>query len=149
MRSEKETVIGKWQALVIDCEDPDALAGFYQELLGMIRVQEEDEFISIGDAADRPAVAFQRVERLVRPQWPDADHPQQMHVDVLVDDLDAGEAAVLRLGAAASTPARKPSGSRGPQRAPVLPGLVVSRRVTRRTPVRPGWKRAGAPGGLR
>ena len=92
-------MIGKWQALVIDCEDPDKLASFYQELLGMIRVQEEDDFISIGDAADRPAVALQRVERLVRPQWPDADHPQQMHVDVLVDDLDAGEAAVLRLGA--------------------------------------------------
>jgi catechol 2,3-dioxygenase-like lactoylglutathione lyase family enzyme len=92
-------MIGKWQALVIDCEDPDKLASFYQELLGMIRVQENDEFISIGDAADRPAVALQRVERLVRPQWPDADHPQQMHVDVLVDDLDAGEAAVLRLGA--------------------------------------------------
>ena len=92
-------MIGKWQALVIDCEDPDKLASFYQELLGMIRVQEEDEFISIGDAADRPAIALQRVERLVRPQWPDADHPQQMHVDVLVEDLDAGEAAVRRLGA--------------------------------------------------
>ena len=93
-------MIGRWQALVIDCEDPDALAGFYQELLGMIRVQEDDGFISIGDAADRPAVAFQRVERLVRPSWPDADHPQQMHVDVLVNDLDAAEADVLRLGAA-------------------------------------------------
>ncbi|MDF9752479.1 VOC family protein [Arthrobacter sp. ES3-54] len=92
-------MIGKWQALVIDCEDPDKLASFYQELLGMIRVQENDEFISIGDAADRPAVALQRVERLVRPQWPDADHPQQMHVDVLVADLDAAEAEVLRLGA--------------------------------------------------
>ena len=92
-------MIGKWQALVIDCEDPDKLASFYQELLGMIRVQENDEFISIGDAADRPAVAFQRVERLVRPQWPDAEHPQQMHVDVLVGDLDAAEAEVLRLGA--------------------------------------------------
>ena len=92
-------MIGKWQALVIDCEDPDKLAGFYQELLGMIRVQEDEEWISIGDAADRPAVAFQRVERLVRPQWPDAEHPQQMHVDVLVGDLDAAEAEVLRLGA--------------------------------------------------
>ena len=39
------------------------------------------------------------MERLVRPQWPDADHPQQMHVDVLVEDLDAAEAEVLRLGA--------------------------------------------------
>ena len=92
-------MIGKWQALVIDCEDPDKLADFYQELLGMIRVQEEDEWISIGDAADRPAVAFQRVDTLVRPQWPDPWHPQQMHVDVKVGDLDAGEAEVLRLGA--------------------------------------------------
>ena len=92
-------MIGQWQALVIDCEDPDTLASFYQELLGMIRVQEEEEWISIGDAADRPAVAFQRVDRLVRPQWPDPEHPQQMHVDVKVGDLDAGEAEVLRLGA--------------------------------------------------
>jgi catechol 2,3-dioxygenase-like lactoylglutathione lyase family enzyme len=92
-------MIGKWQALVIDCEDPDKLAGFYQGLLGMIRVQEDAHWISIGDAADRPAVAFQRVDRLVRPQWPDAEHPQQMHVDVKVDDLDAGEAQILRLGA--------------------------------------------------
>lgn len=27
--------------LFIDCEDPDTLTGFYQELLGMIRVQED------------------------------------------------------------------------------------------------------------
>ena len=92
-------MIGKLRALVIDCEDPDSLAGFYQGLLGMIRVHEEDGFISIGDAAGLPSVDFQRVDRLVRPQWPDADHPQQMHVDVLVEDLDAGEAAVLLLGA--------------------------------------------------
>ncbi len=92
-------MIGTWHALVIDCEDPDMLAGFYQEVLGMIRVQEDADWISIGDAADRPAVAFQRVDRLVRPQWPDAEHPQQMHVDVKVGDLDAGEAEVLRLGA--------------------------------------------------
>jgi catechol 2,3-dioxygenase-like lactoylglutathione lyase family enzyme len=93
-------MIGKWQALVIDCEDPDTLAAFYEELLGMVRVQEDEGWISIGDAADRPALAFQRVDRLVPPQWPDADHPQQMHVDVLVEDLDAAEAEVLRLGAA-------------------------------------------------
>ncbi len=114
-------MIGKWHALVIDCEDPDMLAGFYQELLGMIRVQEDADWISIGDAADRPAVAFQRVDRLVRPQWPDAEHPQQMHVDVKVGDLDAGEAEVLRLGATASTAAEILPGLHGPQRPPVLP----------------------------
>ena len=89
----------------------------------MIRVQEDEEWISIGDAADRPAVAFQRVERLVRPQWPDAEHPQQMHVDVLVEDLDAAEAEVLRLGATRQTRRRQDlPGLHGPQRPPVLPG---------------------------
>ena len=92
-------MIGKWQSLVIDCEDPNKLATFYQELLGMVRIQEHDDWISIGEAAGRPGVDFQRVERLVRPQWPYADHRQQMHVDVLVEDLDAAEADVLRLGA--------------------------------------------------
>lgn len=92
-------MIGRWHALVIDCEQPDVAATFYQRLLGMIRVQEDADWISIGDAADRPALAFQRVERLVRPQWPDADHPQQMHVDVMVPDLDAAEEQVLKLGA--------------------------------------------------
>ncbi|MEQ4520743.1 VOC family protein [Pseudarthrobacter sp. B907] len=92
-------MIGRWHALVIDCEQPDTAAAFYQELLGMIRVQEDADWISIGDAADRPALAFQRVDRLVRPQWPDAEHPQQMHVDVMVPDLDAAEAQVLKLGA--------------------------------------------------
>ena len=92
-------MIGRWHALVIDCEQPDVSAAFYQQLLGMIRVQEDADWISIGDAADRPALAFQRVERLVRPQWPDADHPQQMHVDVMVPDLDTAEEQVLKLGA--------------------------------------------------
>ncbi len=92
-------MIGKLRSLVIDCEDPNALAGFYQELLGMVRVEEDEDWISIGDPAALPTVDFQRVDRLVRPQWPDPDHPQQMHVDVLVEDLDAAEAEVLRLGA--------------------------------------------------
>lgn len=92
-------MIGKWHALVIDCEQPDTAATFYQQLLGMVRVDEDADWITIGDAADRPALAFQRVERLVRPQWPDADHPQQMHVDVMVGDLDAAEDEVLKLGA--------------------------------------------------
>ena len=33
------------------------------------------------------------------PDWPGQAVPQQMHLDVIVEDLDAGEAAVLELGA--------------------------------------------------
>jgi catechol 2,3-dioxygenase-like lactoylglutathione lyase family enzyme len=92
-------MIGRWHGLVIDCPDPAELAEFYQELLGMQRVQDEGDWVVIGDAPDRPGVAFQRVADLRPPQWPNPDHPQQLHVDVRVSDLDAAEKAVLALGA--------------------------------------------------
>jgi catechol 2,3-dioxygenase-like lactoylglutathione lyase family enzyme len=93
------TMIGRWHGLIIDCPDPSALADFYQELLGMIRVQDDGDWVVIGDAPDRPGVAFQRAADLRAPRWPDPDHPQQMHVDVRVDDLDEAESKVLALGA--------------------------------------------------
>ena len=92
-------MIGRWHGLIIDCPDPGALAGFYQELLGMQRIQDEDDWVVIGDAPDRPGVAFQRAPDLRPPQWPDPEHPQQLHIDVRVSDLGEGEKAVLALGA--------------------------------------------------
>ena len=44
-------------------------------------------------------IAFQRIPDYVAPTWPGGVHPQQMHLDFEVEDLDAGEAAVLALGA--------------------------------------------------
>ena len=84
---------------VIDCPDPAALADFYAELLGW-RVDEDrsDDWVEIL-AENGQRLAFQGVERFRAPEWPGQDVPQQMHLDVVVDDLDAGEAAVVRLGA--------------------------------------------------
>lgn len=92
-------MIGTWQATVIDCEDPDALARFYEQLVGMVRIDNEPDWVSIGDAADRPALAFQAVSPYVAPEWPGHLHPAQMHVDVKVKDLDLAETQVLALGA--------------------------------------------------
>jgi len=97
-------MIGSLDVLVFDCPDPSALAAFYAEVLGMAQAGTDDpdwvELIGPGDA--RPIVAFQRVDGYTRPQWPGQDVPQQMHIDVKVADLDAGEAAVLALGATAT-----------------------------------------------
>jgi catechol 2,3-dioxygenase-like lactoylglutathione lyase family enzyme len=93
-------MIGTWQSLVIDCPDPDSLATFYEQLLGMIRIQhDEDGWISIGDGTGRPGIDFQKVEDYMPPQWPGSEHPQQMHVDVRVKDLDIAEELALKLGA--------------------------------------------------
>ena len=93
------TQIGRWHGLVLDCPDPDRLAVFYQDLLGMIRVQDEPDWVVIGDAADRPGLAFQRSPDYRAPAWPNPSTGQQMHLDVRVKDLDAGEREVLQRGA--------------------------------------------------
>ena len=92
-------MIGRLHGIVVDCADPGALASFYEELLGMQRVQDEGDWVVIGDAADRPGVAFARVPDFRPPTWPVGDRPQHRHFDVAVADLDRAEEAVLRLGA--------------------------------------------------
>jgi catechol 2,3-dioxygenase-like lactoylglutathione lyase family enzyme len=92
-------VIGRWHGLIIDCPDPQGLASFYEALLGMIRVQDGPSWVVIGDAPDRPGIAFQAAPGHTPPCWPSAESAQQMHIDVRVEDLDTGEADVLALGA--------------------------------------------------
>ncbi|RZU62154.1 VOC family protein [Zhihengliuella halotolerans] len=92
-------MIGAWESVVFDCEDPEVLASFYEEVLGMVRVQTDPDWITIGDGPDRPAIAFQRVDVYVPPEWPGHVHPQQAHLDIKVRDLDLGEEQVLKLGA--------------------------------------------------
>jgi hypothetical protein len=45
------------------------------------------------------SLMFQQVGEYNPPAWPDPARPQQAHLDILVDDLDAGQARALELGA--------------------------------------------------
>jgi hypothetical protein len=40
-----------------------------------------------------------RVEQYTAPRWPDPAYPQQIHLDVTVQDVDAAERAALDIGA--------------------------------------------------
>ena len=62
-------MIGRWHGLIIDCPDPSSLASFYERLVGMQRIQDEGDWIVIGDAPDRPGIAFQRVTDYRPPRW--------------------------------------------------------------------------------
>ncbi len=91
--------IGKLHGIVIDCADPDPIAHFYQHLLGMERVQDDGDWIIIGDSADRPGIAFARVASYRPTTWPDGERPQYRHFEIRVEDLDIAETEALAIGA--------------------------------------------------
>jgi catechol 2,3-dioxygenase-like lactoylglutathione lyase family enzyme len=84
-------------AVTIDAPDAPALARFYAELLGWQVTYEGPEGALI--AGDGKSVLFQQVSEYNPPQWPDPARPQQAHLDILVQDLDAGQVRALELGA--------------------------------------------------
>jgi catechol 2,3-dioxygenase-like lactoylglutathione lyase family enzyme len=101
VRGSVAIMIGTWDVLAIDCPEPAALAEFYAELLGLRVASEEPDWVELASGpGDRPLLAFQKVDGDYRPpQWPGQEVPQQMHIDVKVDDMDAAEQQVLALGA--------------------------------------------------
>ena len=90
--------IARYPSFVIDCPDAAAMAAFYAVLLDW-KPDVSDGWANIRPADGSNCISFQQVENYTPPQWPAQQVPQQVHLDVIVDDLDAGEAAVLELGA--------------------------------------------------
>lgn len=89
--------IGRYPGIVLDCPDAGALATFYGAMLDW-KVEISDDWADIR-ADYGQCISFQQVENYTPPDWPTQDVPQQMHLDVIVDDLDTAEVAVLELGA--------------------------------------------------
>ncbi|HEX3731495.1 MAG TPA: VOC family protein [Mycobacteriales bacterium] len=92
-------MIGQLHSVVFDASDPAGLAEFYIQLLGARVVTREDDWVVIVDTEGR-RLAFQRAPQHEPPKFPDPKGSQQMHLDVLVDDIDKAEREVLKLGAA-------------------------------------------------
>jgi predicted enzyme related to lactoylglutathione lyase len=91
-------MIAMYPSFVMDCPDAGALARFYAEILGW-KVEARDDWADIKPEDGSNCISFQQVENFRAPSWPGQDVPQQMHLDVMVRDLDEAEAEVLKLGA--------------------------------------------------
>ena len=66
-----------------------------------MRIIREDWLVIAEDESSFPRLAFGDgpSEDYRPPRWPDPEHPQQLHLDIAVGDLEAGEELALRLGA--------------------------------------------------
>jgi catechol 2,3-dioxygenase-like lactoylglutathione lyase family enzyme len=89
--------LARYVGFSLDCDDPVTLADFYVQLLGMEISYTSDEFVYLGASGN--GIGFVKVEKYLPPTWPGADVPKQAHVELGVDDLEAGEAAILAIGA--------------------------------------------------
>ncbi|MEO6605154.1 MAG: VOC family protein, partial [Aeromicrobium sp.] len=71
---------------------------FYTSLAGWEQIYADDEWITI-TTDDGWRIGLQLAPDHVAPQWPDPAHPQQLHLDIQVDDIEAAEPKALALGA--------------------------------------------------
>jgi catechol 2,3-dioxygenase-like lactoylglutathione lyase family enzyme len=92
-------MIGRLHHLIIDCRDPAALAEFWSALLGQPVTYRSADFAVVSRDDTTSGIAFQLAPDHQPPDWPDPRRPQQMHLDVMVDDVAAAGPLVLALGA--------------------------------------------------
>jgi catechol 2,3-dioxygenase-like lactoylglutathione lyase family enzyme len=87
--------------IVLDSPDAQALAGFYQRLLGWSVVQDEPGWVKLGAPNGGPGLSFQTEPDYVRPVWPagPGESQMQLHLDIHVEDLETAGAHARQAGA--------------------------------------------------
>ncbi len=91
------------QVIVFDAADVHAESSFWAGVLGGT-VSVEDGWHSVYDADGSPRIDVQLAPDHIPPKWPDGA-PQQVHLDLYVDDLQSAHDEVVSLGARLLQPA--------------------------------------------
>src|SRR5579859_7414596 len=99
----------KRTVIVFDAADLDAESGFWAGLLGGTVDADEDWHSVLVDGEWR--IGVQLAPNHVPPDWPDGTPPQQIHLDLYVDDLPAAHERGIALGARLLKPADDPAAS--------------------------------------
>ncbi|MBH0780014.1 VOC family protein [Nocardia bovistercoris] len=91
------TAIARFGAVSFDSSDPRLLGRFYRDLLEFdLRYESDHLVVLVGGGV---TITVEHVADHRPPDWPGNDVPKQMHLDLLVDDLDSAEAAAIEHGA--------------------------------------------------
>jgi catechol-2,3-dioxygenase len=89
--------VARLAAVSLDTSDPVGLGRFYADLLGLDVFFESETFVALKN--EGVFLTTQKVEEHQPPAWPEGAVPKQLHLELAVTDLDAGEALALRCGA--------------------------------------------------
>lgn len=92
-------MIGRLHHVVLDCPDPAALASFYSQLLGQPVTYRSDDWVVVAADSASSGIALQLAPGHRSPTWPEEAVPQQIHLDIMVEDVAASGPRVVALGA--------------------------------------------------
>lgn len=94
-------------AVNLDSPRPAELGAFYAALFGVELTHSTDEYAGL-QLPGGLWVYIQGAPDHVPPRWGDPAAPQQLHLDLGVDDLDAAQARAVELGATVADPQPQP-----------------------------------------
>ncbi len=89
--------------VAFDAADLNAMSSFWARLLGGTVDDAENDWHTVLVDGE-PRLGIQLAPNHVPPEWPDGT-PQQMHLDLYVDDIEAAHDEALSLGARLLKPA--------------------------------------------
>jgi hypothetical protein len=100
-------VVGKLTQLVLECDDAELLARFWQEVLELPEADGDADWRTLRwEPVGR--FSFHRVADYRAPAWPGERGEHHAHFDLLVDDLSTACVAVEQAGATALTDVMDP-----------------------------------------
>ncbi len=101
------SAIGLLTQFVFECGDSQRAAAFWQEILDLPSANGDDEWLTlVWPPVGR--LSFHRVPDYEPPRWPGRCGEQQVHLDLLVDDLPEACATVEAAGGRPLTDVQDP-----------------------------------------
>ena len=97
----------RWVRVTLDCDDAEALAGFYARILGWeVTARDGSGWVQLRDPSGGVGLNVQAEEWYERPHWPEVPGAptKMMHLELMVDDLEAAVALVVAAGGAEASP---------------------------------------------
>jgi predicted enzyme related to lactoylglutathione lyase len=86
---------------VLSASDADALATFYERLLGWPRCGGDAGWVVVRPDGESAGLSFHADDQHLRPVWPSRPDQQQIqvHLDIATDDVEAAVAHAIECGA--------------------------------------------------
>jgi predicted enzyme related to lactoylglutathione lyase len=99
------------KTIVLDAAELEPVSAFWAGLLDG-QVDRDDDWHTVMVDGD-PYLAVQLAPNHVRPEWPDGAQQQQIHFDLVVDDLAQADQQAIAAGATLVQRAEDPSADSG------------------------------------